>query len=93
VIAKSFARIHAANLVNAGILPLVFEDEQDYEKLSQGDRVIISDIHEGLKKGHLKAEVLRGGQKAAEIPLRTELAERQKNMLLAGGLLKYTALN
>ena len=91
VIAKSFARIHAANLVNAGILPLIFENEADYDKISQGDRIALSDIHEGLKADRITAKVMRGGKTAAEIPLRMELADRQKEMLLAGGLLKYTA--
>ena len=93
VIAKSFARIHAANLVNAGILPLVFENEADYDKIKQGDRLIIEGIHEGLKADALTLTVMRGGSEAARIPLRMELAERQKDMLLAGGLLKYTANN
>ena len=93
VIAKSFARIHAANLVNAGILPLVFENEADYDKIEQGDRLIIEGIHEGLAADRLALTVMRGGSEAAKIALRMELAERQKEMLLAGGLLRYTAKN
>lgn len=91
VIAKSFARIHAANLVNAGILPLIFENEADYDRIAQGDRLELSDIHEGLKAGKITAKVVSGGAVKAEIPLCMELAGRQKEMLLAGGLLKYTA--
>ena len=91
VIAKSFARIHAANLVNAGILPLIFENEADYDKIAQGDRLEIPDVHAGLKAGRITAKVVSGGEIKAEIPLCMELAERQKEMLLAGGLLKYTA--
>lgn len=91
VIAKSFARIHAANLVNAGILPLIFENEADYDRIAQGDRLELSGIHEGLKAGKITAKVVSGGEIKAEIPLCMELADRQKEMLLAGGLLKYTA--
>ena len=86
VIVKSFARIHMANLVNAGILPLIFENPDDYDKLEQGDTLRLSNIYEGLKQDRI---ILQSGDK--EIPLRIELAERQKEMLLAGGLLKYTA--
>ena len=86
VIVKSFARIHMANLVNAGILPLVFEDPADYDRIQQGDVLTLSDIFEGLKENRV---ILHAGEK--EIPLRMELAERQKEMLLAGGLLKYAA--
>ena len=93
VIAKSFARIHAANLVNAGILPLVFENEADYDKIEQGDRLVIRGIHEGLARDRLTLTVMRDGKQTAEIPLRMELAGRQKELLLAGGLLKYTAKN
>ncbi len=91
VIAKSFARIHAANLVNAGILPLVFENEADYDRIEQGDKLVIEGIHEGLKEDRLTLTVMRDGREEARVPLRMELAERQKEMLLAGGLLKYTA--
>ena len=91
VAAKSFARIHAANLVNAGILPLIFGNEADYDKIRQGDRLVLSDIHEGLKSGRITAKLMRDGEAAAEISFVTELADRQKEMLLAGGLLKYTA--
>ena len=89
VIAKSFARIHAANLVNAGIVPLIFENEADYDKLEQGDKLTISNVHEGLKEGRL---IMKTGS-GEEIPLTMELAERQKAILLAGGLLDYTAAN
>ena len=93
VIAKSFARIHAANLVNAGIVPLIFENEADYDKLEQGDKLTISNIHEGLKENRLILKVSGADGRTAEIPLTMELADRQKDMLLAGGLLKYTAAN
>lgn len=86
VIAKSFARIHAANLVNAGILPLIFDNPDDYNKISQGSMITIGDIHRCLENGEFVIRV--SGEK---IRLHTDLAERQKKILLAGGLLKYTA--
>ena len=102
VIAKSFARIHAANLVNAGILPLIFENEADYDLVQQGDALVLEDIHKGLKENRLTAKIMRRTEygladgsaaltEVAEIPLTMQLADRQKAMLLAGGLLKYTA--
>ena len=102
VIAKSFARIHAANLVNAGILPLIFENESDYDLIQQDDSLVLTDIHAGLKENRLIAKVMRRTEygladgsaaltEVAEIPLTMQLADRQKAMLLAGGLLKYTA--
>lgn len=86
VVAKSFARIHAANLVNAGILPLIFENPDDYDKIKQGSQVEMKDVHAGLKEN--RVVLLVDGE---EIPLKMELAERQKSILLAGGLLKHTA--
>lgn len=86
VVAKSFARIHAANLVNAGILPLIFENPDDYELLQQGDHITIESIYEGLNNDKV---VLKAGDK--EITLLMQLAERQKEILLSGGLLKYAA--
>ena len=85
VIAKSFARIHAANLINAGILPLCFADPADYDRLRQGDRLCLRHVHEGLESGSITLEV-----NGAEIPLRCAFSERQRRVLLAGGLLNYT---
>lgn len=87
VIVKSFARIHAANLVNAGILPLVFENPDDYDKIEQGDVIRLDNIRSALRADRI---ILYAGDK--KIPLRMELAERQKEVLLAGGLLDYAAL-
>lgn len=86
VVAKSFARIHAANLVNAGILPLIFKNTEDYELIKQGATIEMANIHEGLKNDELALKV-----DGKEIPLVMDLADRQKEILLAGGLLKYTA--
>ncbi len=91
VIAKSFARIHAANLVNAGILPLIFENLDDYDKLEQGDTLSLENLHDGLSKDKVVLKASKADGKTVEIPLVMELANRQKDILLAGGLLKYTA--
>lgn len=88
VIAKSFARIHASNLINAGILPLKFACEEDYEKVDEGDKLKIDGIEEGLKTGKLKLTNERSGE---TVELIADLSERQANILRAGGLLNYMA--
>ncbi len=91
VIAKSFARIHAANLVNAGILPLIFENAEDYDKLDQDDLLSLENLHDGLAADRVILKVTKADGSSLELPLIMELANRQKDILLAGGLLKYTA--
>ena len=90
VIAKSFARIHVANLINAGILPLTFADPGDYEALSQDDTLVLENIAEGLDAGCLEMTCKESGKKIA---LTCALTQRQKDILLAGGLLNYTKEN
>ncbi|MBQ7226703.1 MAG: aconitate hydratase [Clostridia bacterium] len=85
VVAKSFARIHAANLVNAGILPLTFKNPDDYEKCTQGDTLSLENVFEGMEKGEIILNV--NGEK---IPLVCSYTKRQINILKAGGLLAYT---
>ena len=87
VIAKSFARIHAANLINAGIMPLTFEDPDDYDKISEGDMLRLDGVFEGMDNGivYLTDETV-----GAKIPLSCSFTDRQKKILKAGGLLKYT---
>lgn len=87
VIAKSFARIHAANLINAGIMPLTFEDPDDYDKISEGDMLRLDGVFEGMDNGtvYLTDETV-----GATIPLSCSFTDRQKKILKAGGLLKYT---
>ena len=87
VIAQSFARIHAANLINAGILPLTFDSPADYAELCQGDALRFENIHAQLPSGHLSAVNERTGK---AVSLSYPLTERQIAILLAGGLLKYT---
>ncbi len=87
VIARNFARIHAANLINAGIMPLTFRNPDDYDRLTQGDMLRISGVHEGMDKGTMILEDLTNGEK---YELECSFTERQKAMLKAGGLLEYT---
>ena len=90
VIAKSFARIHIANLINAGILPLTFENPDDYELLAQGSKLTISGIFQGMQQGKLFVTDNINGNK---IPVVCSLTERQIAILTAGGLLNYTKEN
>lgn len=88
VIVKSFARIHKANLVNAGILPLTFENEADYDKISQSDTLEFSDLRNAVAKDSvIYATLSSTGEK---IPLNLELSERERKIILEGGLLDYT---
>ena len=87
VVAQSFARIHAANLINAGILPLTFKDPADYDKLRTGDELVLSDVFDGLASGEILLEDLTNGEK---IPLVATFTPRQREILLLGGLLPYT---
>ncbi len=86
VITKSFARIHVANLINAGIMPLTFEDPADYDILDQGDELVLTDIFEGMDTGEI---LLKDMTKGKDIKLNVNFTERQKDILKAGGLLKY----
>ncbi|MBO5378863.1 MAG: aconitate hydratase [Clostridia bacterium] len=85
VVAKSFARIHAANLINAGILPLTFKNPEDYELLSQDDKLTLENVFDGMEKGEI---ILKSNGK--EIPLACSYTKRQIDILKAGGLLAYT---
>ena len=87
VIAKSFARIHAANLINAGILPLTFADAADYDRVGEGDRLTLSGVFAGMESGRI---TLTDETTGAEIPLTCALTPRQIAMLKAGGLLAVT---
>ncbi len=91
VIVKSFARIHVANLINAGILPLTFKNESDYDKISLGDRLSLPRVRERLK--NREEIVLVNETTNKEIALNSQFSDRQIAMLLAGGLLDYTREN
>lgn len=86
VVAKSFARIHAANLINAGIMPLTFKNPDDYGSLSQSDMLSIKNVYEGMDSGNL---VLTDEKTGKDIQLVCSFTDRQKAILKAGGLLKY----
>ena len=88
VITKSFARIHMANLVNAGILPLTFENEADYDAISQGDELEIKSPAEQFKAGNVIT--VTNKTKGIEIKTVTSLSDRQKDIMIAGGLINYT---
>lgn len=89
VITKSFARIHVANLVNAGILPFTFKDENDYNRIDQLDELALPDVREKLEKK--ETIILKNITKGEEYELdSSHLSDRQRAMLLCGGLLDYT---
>ncbi|RKJ40932.1 aconitate hydratase [Acutalibacter sp. 1XD8-33] len=88
VIAKSYARIHAANLANTGILPLRFQDEADYDKIGQMDELCLPDARKEIAAG--EAVTLENKTKNLRIKLDAVLTPRQRDMVLAGGLLNYT---
>ncbi|HAN20711.1 MAG TPA: aconitate hydratase [Clostridiales bacterium] len=88
VVAKSFARIHAANLINAGIIPLTFTDESDYDSISQGDNLSLSDIKNDILNSDIT--VLTDKTIGKKFTLNINLSKRQREILVAGGLLNYT---
>ncbi len=89
VVALGFARIHRANLINNGILPLCLENEADYAALSEGDEITIDRVHEQIAAAARGEGVtLRCGDR--EIKVRMTITPRQRDILLAGGLLNYT---
>ncbi len=89
VLVKSFARIHRANLINAGILPLTFVNEDDYEKIGQGDVLLLENVRQAVIDGKTTLTLVNKS-KNVEIPVLCELSGRTKDIILAGGLLDYT---
>ncbi|MBI4299887.1 MAG: aconitate hydratase, partial [Chloroflexi bacterium] len=87
VITKSFARIHWTNLVNFGILPLTFINEDDYGKVEQGDELEIPNVKQALQQG--ETVVVHNLTKGTEFTARHGLSERQKEIMAVGGLLNY----
>jgi aconitate hydratase len=88
VLVKSFARIHMANLINSGILPMTFADEKDYDTMDNGDELVLENAVEQVKSG--SELVIRNITKGRDIPVKVSLSDRQVEMILAGGLLNYT---
>ena len=89
VLVKSFARIHRANLINAGILPLTFVNAADYDKINQGDEIVLADVRADVEADMSKLTVVNKTT-GVEIPVLCELTGRTKDIILAGGLLDYT---
>ena len=89
VLVKSFARIHRANLINAGILPLTFVNEADYDSISQGDELVLDNVRAEIEAGNSQLAVVNKTT-GKEIPVLCELSGRTKDIILAGGLLDYT---
>ena len=89
VLVKSFARIHRANLINAGILPLTFVNEADYDKISQGDEIAIEGVKASVEADKTELIVINKTT-GDKIPVLCELTGRTKDIILAGGLLDYT---
>ena len=88
VITKSFARIHCANLINAGILPLNFANPEDYDRITEGDELSL----EGIKNAIVTSSpaILKNLTTGESYEIKYDLSERQKDIILAGGLLNYT---
>ena len=88
VLVKSFARIHRSNLINTGILPLTFVNEADYDKISQGDTLVMENIKDAVLNA--KDILVKNVTTGEEIMCKCELSSRAKDIILAGGLLNYT---
>ena len=88
VLAKSFARIHMANLINSGILPMTFMNEADYDRISQGDIIVLENIREQIRAGN--EIILTNKRDGSKIKVNIALSGRQVDIMLAGGLLNYT---
>ena len=88
VVAKSFARIHVANLINFGIVPMTLKNPDDYEKFAEGDALEIQDFKKAVAGENEATLVNKTNGKSAKLVL--NLSPRQREMLLAGGCLNYT---
>jgi aconitate hydratase len=88
VIALSFARIHMANLINSGILPLTFVHKEDYERISLEDELVIDDLHNQVLSGN--TITVKNITQNFSFEVRLDVSERLRHILLAGGLLPYT---
>ena len=89
VVAKSFARIHQANLINNGILPLTFQNEADYDRIALGDELTLPGVRALVEKGS-DTFTLHNATKGEDYTVLLPLTERQKGCILCGGLLNYT---
>ncbi len=91
VITKSFARIHMANLINAGIIPMTFENESDYDRVSQDDELKIENVKSQIEAGNTIK--VTNVTKGFDFNVNVNFSQRQKDMIFAGGLLNYTKQN
>lgn len=91
VIVKSFARIHMANLINAGIIPMTFQNEADYDRIDQMDELSMTDVIAQIQNGD--TVTVTNVTKGFDFTVKVDLSDRQKDMLIAGGLLNYTKNN
>ena len=91
VVAKSFARIHVANLINFSIVPFTLENENDYDLIAEGDNIKINGLYEAVKGSD--TAILENTTNGQKIPLKLTLTDRQRQILLFGGLLEYTKAN
>ena len=89
VVAKSFARIHRDNLINNGILPLTFANEGDYDDISPMDELTLPHVREAIAQGQEQL-TLHNAAKGRDYTVCLPLTQRQRGMILAGGLLNYT---
>jgi aconitate hydratase len=87
VIAKSFARIHKANLVNFGVVPLTFANRSDYDSVEPGDELLASDVRAGIDAGRI---TIHNQTRGTEFETVIDLTERERRLLKAGGVLPYT---
>jgi aconitate hydratase len=89
VLAKSIERIHSANLINFGIIPLLFENAADYDAIAQGDELVVSGIRSVVQSGAERV-ILRNVTRGTDVPAKMILTARQRAIILAGGLLNFT---
>jgi aconitate hydratase len=85
-VAKSFARIHKANLINFGILPLRFDNPDDYDAINIGERLKITGIRKSIEQGEDTLEI-KELQSGKTVKVKLEITDRERNILLAGGLI------
>jgi aconitate hydratase len=87
VVAKSFERIHSANLINFGIVPLTFQAEADYDKIDQGEEILIENIQQSISQN--QPLTVKNLTKNTQIKVDYQLSQRQRDIILAGGMLAY----
>jgi len=88
VVAQSIERIHMANLINFGIVPMLFSNEADYARIEAGDALAVPNLREAIGAG--SPVVIRNETQNVDIPVQTDFTDRQRSILLAGGLLNHT---